>query len=439
MSYRPLAIDLFSGCGGMSLGLEAAGFDIAAAVEIDPIHALVHHYNFPYGITLCQDIRQLNSYELLQKIRQKGFVGEIDLIAGGSPCQGFSLMGKRELDDPRNQLVFEYVRLISEIKPKYFIFENVPGLTSPKYKSLLRAIIDRLAEAGYSVTQPHQVLNASLYGAPQKRKRLILLGHRQDLQPLDYPCTVNQEKSSQELLGQERGKRNIHLQNNQTISFNSVQSAIGDLSKIPVFRGRDCGINPQKLVYRGSRASFALKNRGIYSLCHQRAIKKLVWGHLGSKHTETSIQRFDEALPGKKEAISHFYRLSAKGLANTLRAGTSRERGAHTAPRPIHYQHPRCITIREAARLHTFPDWFQFHRTIWHGFREIGNSVIPLLAKHLGSEVIRHLDVDLGSLPIRKLEPMDDDLLSYRMEQAARFWQVDEEIIPKRTRVLAKS
>jgi len=93
---------------------------------------LVHHYNFPYGITPCQDIRQINNYELLQKIRQKGFVGEIDLIAGVSPCQGFSLMGKRELDDPRNQLVFEYVRLVSEIKPKYFIFENVPGLTSPK-------------------------------------------------------------------------------------------------------------------------------------------------------------------------------------------------------------------------------------------------------------------------------------------------------------------
>ena len=312
MSYRPLAIDLFSGCGGMSLGLEAAGFDIAAAVEIDPIHALVHHYNFPYGITLCQDIRKINSYELLQQIRQKGFGGEIDLIAGGSPCQGFSLMGKRELDDPRNQLVFEYVRLVSEIKPKYFIFENVPGLTSPQYESLLSAIADRLAESGYSITQPHQVLDASLYGAPQKRKRLILLGHRQDVPPLEYP-----QISHPEIL-----KKDIQINSNQVTGFKSVKSAIGDLSKIPVFRGNDQGINPKQLSYRGSRTSFALKNRGIYALCHQRAIKKMVWGHLGSRHTETSIQRFDEALPGKKEAISHFYRLAATGLANTLRAGT---------------------------------------------------------------------------------------------------------------------
>ena len=429
MSYRPLAIDLFSGCGGMSLGLEAAGFDIAAAVEIDPIHALVHHYNFPYGITLCQDIRKINSYELLQQIRQKGFGGEIDLIAGGSPCQGFSLMGKRELDDPRNQLVFEYVRLVSEIKPKYFIFENVPGLTSPKYQPLLKAISDRFAESGYLLTQPHQVLDASLYGAPQKRKRLILLGHRRDVSPLEYP----------RILKQETLKKNTQLNRNQAIGFKSVQSAIGDLSKINIFRGKDQGINPRQLGYRGSRTSFALKNRGIYSLCHQRAIKNMVWGHLGSRHTEKSIQRFEGALPGKKEAISHFYRLSATGLANTLRAGTSRERGAHTAPRPIHYHHPRCITIREAARLHTFPDWFQFHRTIWHGFREIGNSVIPLLAKHLGSKIIDQLDVDLASLPIYKLEPMDDALLSYRMDQAARFWHVDDEIIPKRTRTLVES
>ena len=106
----------------MSLGLEAAGFDIAASVEIDPIHSLVHHYNFPYGVTICQDISKLSSQELLTNIKNKGFKTDIDLIAGGPPCQGFSQMGKRQLDDPRNQLVFEYLRIISEIKPKIFYF-----------------------------------------------------------------------------------------------------------------------------------------------------------------------------------------------------------------------------------------------------------------------------------------------------------------------------
>ena len=412
LSNRPLAIDLFSGCGGMSLGLEAAGFDIAVSVEIDPIHSLIHHYNFPYGATVCKDIRCLSSQEILQAAKNKGFNSQIDLVAGGPPCQGFSGMGKRQLNDPRNQLIFEYLRIVAEIKPKYFIFENVPGLATPKYQQLLQELINQFVKVGYSVVQPLQILDAAIYGAPQKRKRLIILGYRSDLPPLQYP-------------------QNLHHGSYFPI-FKSVSSVLSDLSKIPVFVGQDYGIETQQLSYRQLRTSFAPKPKGIYALCHQRAKTRLIWGHLGSKHTSKSIQRFAATNPGKKEAISHFFKLAPDGLSNTLRAGTSRARGAHTAPRPIHYQLPRCISIREAARLHTFPDWFQFHRTIWHGFREIGNAVVPLLAKHLGSEIMNHLDVDTNSLTIRKLQQIDSSILSYKMEQAAAYWQVDNEIIPKR-------
>ena len=419
LSNRPLAIDLFSGCGGMSLGLEAAGFDIAASVEIDPIHSLIHHYNFPYGATICRDIRYLSSQEILTAVQKKGFNSEIDLVAGGPPCQGFSGMGKRQLNDPRNQLIFEYLRLVSEIKPKYFIFENVPGLATKKYQQLLQELIDQFNNLGYSTVQPIQILDAAVYGAPQKRKRLIILGYRSDLPPLQYP--------------------QHHKSNSYFPLFKSVSSAIADLSKIPVFIGHDCGVETKQLSYRQLRKSFSLKPQGIYALCHQRAKTNLVWGHLGSRHTSTSIQRFAATNPGKKEAVSHFYRLAPDGLSNTLRAGTSRARGAHTAPRPIHYQLPRCISIREAARLHTFPDWFQFHRTIWHGFREIGNAVIPLLAKHLGSEIISHLDIDPNSLTTKKLKQIDNSILSYKMEQAAAYWQVDSEVIPKRKKTYSQS
>ena len=412
MTERPLAIDLFSGCGGMSLGLEAAGFDIAASVEIDPIHSSIHHYNFPYGATICRDICRLSSQEIVTNIKNKGFKTDIDLIAGGSPCQGFSNMGKRQLDDPRNQLIFEYVRLVSEIQPKYFIFENVPGMKTPKYEPLLQELIDRFDRCGYSVVQPIQVLDAALYGAPQKRKRLIILGYRHDVAPLKYPDA--------------RSNSDRHT------VFGSVQSAIEDLSKVPVYIGEDRGIEQSQLNYTRSRKSFDNKPSGVYALCHQRATSNLIWGHLGSRHTQKSIERFAATIPGKKERVSHFYRLAPDGLSNTLRAGTSRERGAHTAPRPIHYQLPRCISIREAARLHTFPDWFQFHRTIWHGFREIGNAVIPLFAKHLGTEVVEQLKIDLTKLEIRKLPPVDRDLLTYKMDRAADFWHVDSEIIAKR-------
>ena len=419
ISDRPLAIDLFSGCGGMSLGLEAAGFDIAASVEIDPIHSLIHHYNFPYSATLCRDITKLSSQEIIDKVRDRGFSGEISLIAGGPPCQGFSHMGKRQLDDPRNQLIFEYVRIVRDIQPRYFIFENVPGLNTAKYQPFLKQLVAEFSLAGYCVVQPIQVLEASVYGAPQKRKRLIILGYRQDVSPISYP-------NSDELT---RDKASF---------FASVRAAIGDFSQIPVFIGCDRGITVNRLRYTKPRNSFALKPQGIYSLCHQRASNNLVWGHLGSRHNPTSQARFRATTPGRQEAISHFFKLAPDGLSNTLRAGTSRDRGAHTAPRPIHYQEPRCISIREAARLHTFPDWFQFHRTIWHGFREIGNAVIPLLAKHLGTEIISKLDIDLNTLKTKKLAPVDNSFLSYKMAQAANYWQVDPEVIPKRRRVPAR-
>ncbi len=141
---RPTVIDLFSGCGGMSLGLEAAGFNIVASVEIDPIHNLVHHFNFPYGVSLCEDISNVSSKELLKAVEKKGFSSDIDLIAGGPPCQGFSHIGKRQLDDPRNSLVFEYVRIIKEVKPKYFIFENVPGIASGEHKKILTRVNRRI-------------------------------------------------------------------------------------------------------------------------------------------------------------------------------------------------------------------------------------------------------------------------------------------------------
>jgi DNA (cytosine-5)-methyltransferase 1 len=413
LQKRPLAIDLFAGCGGMSLGLEAAGFDIAGAVEIDPIHALVHHFNFPYGVTLCEDISQLNSDDLKAKIAKKGFKGEIDLIAGGPPCQGFSLMGKRQIDDPRNQLVFEYLRIIKELQPKYFIFENVAGIAAGEHKQFLIELIDQFEKIGYQVTKPFQVLDASLYSAPQKRKRLFLIGNRQDVKPIQYPqFSSNAVKSNRPLT--------------------TVAEAIADLAKIPVYQGRDQGISMDKLDYSGFRKNFSPQNLAAFKLCHRRSFNNQVWGHLGSKHTAVSTQRFAITSPGKIEKVSRFLRLDPAGLSNTLRAGTPSDKGAHTAPRPIHYQEPRCISIREAARLHTFPDWFQFHRTIWHGFREVGNAVIPILAKQIGDEIIQSMEINTSRLKIKEIQPPNELILSYKMGEACKYWQISPDTIPKR-------
>ena len=408
---RPIAIDLFAGCGGLSLGLEAAGFDIAAAVEFNAIHALVHHFNFPYSVSICQDIRELKTDELLTSIGAKGFDGEVDLVAGGPPCQGFSHIGKRQLDDPRNSLVFEYLRIIKDIQPKYFIFENVPGIASGKHKKFLEELIDELEKIGYQVEKPIKILDASLYGAPQRRKRLIIMGSRNDLKKVTYPLEINSQ------------------------GFNYVSDAISDLENINVFTDCDLGIDSKKLDYSNFRNNFYLVPRGIYSLCHVRKMDGFVYGHLGSKHQETSINRFLSTEPGIVEKTSRFFKLAPDGLCHTLRAGTASDRGAYTAPRPIHYQVPRCITVREAARLHTFPDWFQFHNTIWHGFREIGNAVIPLLSQTLGQEIMRSLGIDVSLLEIRTLESPDRKYLSYNMAQASEYWNIPVDVIPQRKRL----
>ncbi len=152
-----------------------------------------------------------------------------------------------------------------------------------------------------------------------------------------------------------------------------------------------------------------------------------------TKHSLQSIARFEQTEPGKSEPVSHFYKLAIDGVCNTLRAGTPSNRGAFTSPRPIHPVTPRCITVREAARLHSYPDWFRFHATKWHGFRQIGNSVPPLLAKAIATEIIQALEI----IPVKpeQRQPLgDDSLLQLNMSQAAEKFGVNENIIEPRKR-----
>lgn len=182
---RPIGIDLFAGAGGMTLGFEQAGFDLIAAIEVDPIHCAVHEYNFPETTVFCRSVAEISG----QEIRDRLGIGDrdIDVIFGGPPCQGFSLIGKRALNDERNQLVFHFLRVIDELKPKYFVMENVKGMVTGKHKQVIEEIIQSVTQMGYQVTKPYQVLNAFHYGVPQDRERLFLLGSRHDCDLAHYP------------------------------------------------------------------------------------------------------------------------------------------------------------------------------------------------------------------------------------------------------------
>jgi DNA (cytosine-5)-methyltransferase 1 len=159
----------------------------------------------------------------------------------------------------------------------------------------------------------------------------------------------------------------------------------------------------------------------------------LLTSSIRTQHGIKSIARFQETLPGTTEAISRFYKLDKNGICNTLRAGTPSHRGAFTAPRPIHPSTPRCITVREAARLHSYPDWFRFHVTKWHGFRQVGNSVPPLLARAIATEIIRVLGVT-PSKPTIQLSLGDEHLLNFNPSQAAQYYSISTRIHPPRRR-----
>lgn len=400
---RPIGIDLFSGAGGMSLGFEQAGFDVVAAVEIDPVHAAVHKFNFPDCAVIPRSVTDVSG----EDIRAEAGIGDqtVDVVFGGAPCQGFSLIGQRALDDPRNALVKDFVRLVRELEPNYFVFENVKGLTVGKHRKFLFELIEEFEEIGYSVQRDWRVLNAADYGVPQDRQRLILMGAKKGRSLPDYPKAIAERPT--------------------------CQDALADLPNAEEFE-RLRNSDSIKTAAFGKPSVYAEPLRGLgndaWAYGHPRNWdpKKLT-SSARTEHTEISRRRFRETEQGRVEPISRLFKLPADGVSNTLRAGTDSARGAFTSPRPIHYAFDRCVTVREMARLHGFPDWFRFNVTKWHGARQIGNSVPPPLARAVASVVI----AALGVRPTRPTEAVDlgdEKLLSMGNTEAAAYFDIQNPI-----------
>lgn len=424
---RPIAVDLFAGAGGMTLGFEQAGFDVLAAVEIDPIHCATHEYNFPFWTTLCQDINHATGAQIRDRSPIKD--QEIDVVFGGSPCQGFSLIGKRDVGDPRNALLKQFVRLVLELNPKYFVLENVRGLTIGKHQQLLEEIIQEFQANGYQVTENYQVLNAAHYGVPQARSRVFLLGARQGLPLPKYPVPITATNSK-------RAGKTKQITTSTLPLVATVWQAIGDLPE--VHNHPELITNDWVVAKYGIPSEYAAKLRGLIAEENNYSYPRkfdnaIITASLRTKHSEEAMRRFEQTSHGKIEPVSRFYKLHPEGICNTLRAGTPSNQGAFTSPRPIHPFSPRCITVREAARLHSYPDWFRFHATKWHGFRQVGNSVPPLLAKAIASEIIQAL----GTKPIKPTEMKElgnEKLLELTMTQAAEKYQVNPRTVEPRKR-----
>lgn len=345
-------LDLFSGCGGFSLSAKMAGFEVVTSIDIDPDITSKYEINFPDSNLLLTDISKLNGNSLLQKIGSRP-----DGIIGGPPCQGFSLIGRRQKNDPRNALLYHYFRIVKELQPAFFIMENVPGLMSSESKSLLDEGLS-LISGTYNIAVKG-IFNAADYGAATNRKRFIVTGYNPHY--VDKP---------------DAWKRRPKV---------SVKEAISDLPHLRNLKESEDG--QVYGAYRDNPSMYASQLRKI-----PRGISRLhpsipwlssgyVSGCATTQHTVLVERRFARVKPGESDSISRYVRLRLDEPSITLRAGTGRDKGSYQAARPIHPSCNRVITVREAARIQGFPDWFIFHPTIWHSFRMIGNSVSPMLGK----------------------------------------------------------
>lgn len=324
------------------------------------------------------------------------------------------MIGKRALDDPRNSLVTDFVRLVSELDADYFVFENVKGLTVGRHSKFLEELIEKFEQQGYEVRLPWQVLNAVSYGVPQDRKRLFLMGAKKGLPLPVYPLALTSRAGKSEAEGASAGP--------------TCWDALHDLPDADKFRTLLQNDEVKTEIW-GPPSPYAREMRCLdptsWHFGNQRLWdREILTSSARTVHSDISQLRFAETDPGSVEPISRFFKLSPVGVSNTLRAGTDAARGAFTSPRPIHYRFPRCITVREMARLHGFPDWFRFHRTKWHGARQIGNAVPPPLARAVASSLISAMDV----IPLRPPDAIPlghPALLSMDMSRSAFHLEID--------------
>lgn len=306
--------------------------------------------------------------------------------------------------------------------------ENVPGMGAGGHSAILSRFMTEFEAEGYVVAA--KVLNTADYCVPQLRRRLIVIGSREDQIEAKHPkpltCPVPKVPSA----------RTSQLRDDLPMGP-TVWDAIGDLPDLDRFRtlcsSDRVSLSDSKMelmIRKGSPYALALRGDDPADRSYPRRWDPvLLTSSARTLHTDLSVRRFAETAPGDTEPVSRFYRLHPEGLCNTLRAGTGSERGAFTSPRPIHPKRPRVISVREAARLHSIPDWFQLHATKWHGFRQIGNAVAPLLGRAVGESLTSALATK-PAIPRAKRSLGDLRLLNMTMNEAAEYYGVGRDQIP---------
>lgn len=369
-------IDLFAGCGGLSLGLEQAGFKAVYANEINPICANTYQLN----INIAEDrvyVGDINDW-LTEVKREKIQFGDIDLVAGGPPCQGFSMANRqRIIDDPRNNLYKSYLEFLQIVKPKYFIMENVKGMAN-KIDEIERDFKNILgAEYDFS----HRLLNAKHFGVPQNRERLFIIGNRMG---------VNSEALF----------KNIE---NEPHDGYVLKDALCDLPPLGVNAHKNKSSIENDVVGYIKRPHTYDQSNKFYEYINDGRKVEYVYNHKNRYNNERDVQIFTRLPQGENslhESIADimpyksrnhmfkdkYFKLKENDVCKTITSHMKFDCNMY-----IHPTQSRGLSAREAARVQTFPDDFLFTGPQNSWYLQIGNAVPVKLARAIGSEVIKWL------------------------------------------------
>lgn len=367
-------IDLFAGCGGLSLGFFRDGYKVVRAVEIDPAIAETYRRNHPQTQVLVEDIRQIDRSELFTR-------GDAQVIIGGPPCQGFSMAGARIrggfIDDPRNYLFKHYVQIVRTVRPKLFIMENVKGIATMQggkiFEEIIRTFSDPEQMEGHPYVIYPRLVRAVEFGIPQKRERMLLIG-------------VDGGEIDMEAAWEETGRR-ILSEEPDFFDPVTVRDAIGNLPDA-VPDGQIENPRPQTAYQR-----------------YLSSGEPYLYNHSQTRHSDTAVSRMERVQSGENfrvldEAIHSVHsgaygRLSWDQPAPTVTTRFDTPAGG----RFIHPEKNRTLTPREAARIQSFPDDFIFYGSKTSVCRQIGNAVPPKISYFLAKLTRVILEKQEGSTP----------------------------------------
>ncbi len=355
---KPIAIELFAGAGGLSVGLERAGFGVVLANEIEKDFAATLKLNHPATKVICDDIHNIDFVSELKSMNET----DVDLVSGGPPCQGFSTVGSKDRHDPRNSLFYEYLRAVREIRPKYVLFENVSGFMRMYDGEAYRTLVFELGLLGYKISG--KILDASDFGLPQKRLRTIIIGWRHDQPAVTFPEPTHVEEPT--LFGQP--------------TKISLIDAISDLPPLASGGSADNYLHPPMNAYQEAmRAGCSVlteHNAAEYGSKMQEILRAIPAGG--------SVNDIPLHLRPQSYFANTYARLAPDCPAPTI----TRNFGTPSSSRCVHPFQNRALSTREGARLQGFPDSYKFVGGKGSKNLQIGNAVPPIFGEIIAKNII---------------------------------------------------